>query len=168
MSGYTRLRGVREGRSRSSRKPHPPPDRTEPERGPDPLDDASHTCSPATRIDHSIAPCRNSAIAQGEHMTKRKKILVLAVALAAAAPLVTASAATGDPFTCRSSLVRTENFPLAPLNVEPVVANPNNDPCQSENVAVIDALNPLILPGSLGSVRALFTQTDATNGGFAQ
>lgn len=101
-------------------------------------------------------------------MITPKRILVVAVALTAAASFVTAHPATGDPFTCRGSLARTEGFPISALNQEPVVANPNNNPCQSENVAVIDALNPLVLPGGLGTVRALYAQTDANGGGFAQ
>ncbi len=71
----------------------------------------------------------------------------------------TSTATTGN-FTCRASLVRGEGL----IEIEPVVANPENDPCVAEDVALIDPLNPLTL-GSLGNVRALFAQTTVGPGG---
>lgn len=82
-----------------------------------------------------------------------------------AAPAV---GATGDRFSCRASLVRTEGFSISLLNLEPVVANPQNDPCASEDAALLDPLNPLTL-ASVAQVRALYAQTnDDTRGSEAR
>jgi hypothetical protein len=91
--------------------------------------------------------------------------LALAAASIAVAPAVAkpapSSTATATPptFSCRASLVRTENTPGGLLDTEPVVANPSDTNCQSEDAALVDVLNPLVIP-NLATVRALYTQTN--------
>jgi len=82
-----------------------------------------------------------------------------ALALGFAAVPAPAEAAAGDTFSCRASLVRTEGFAVPLLNQEPVVANSNNDPCVSEDAALLDPLNPLQV-GDVATVRALYAQTN--------
>jgi len=91
---------------------------------------------------------------------RRSHLVAYAAALASVASLCWAAspamaAGSGDRFTCRASLVRTEGL----LFLEPVVANPQNDPCVAEDNALLDPLNPLTV-GTLAQVRALYAQTN--------
>jgi hypothetical protein len=85
---------------------------------------------------------------------------IAALGLAAAAVAVAPAHAAGDTFSCRGSLARVEGTPGGLLDMEPVVANAPNDPCAAEDASLLDVLNPLSL-SSLGSVRALYAQTNA-------
>lgn len=84
--------------------------------------------------------------------------LVLAPAQAAPKPGATTTT-TPPTFSCRASLVRTEGTPGGLLDMEPVVANPTSPTCQSEDAALLDVLNPLVIP-NVATVRALYTQTN--------
>jgi hypothetical protein len=85
----------------------------------------------------------------------------LATAPAHAAPKSpTTTTATPPTFSCRASLLRTEGTPGGLLDAEPVVANPTSPTCSSEDAALIDPLNPLVIP-NLATVRLLYTQTNA-------
>ncbi len=79
----------------------------------------------------------------------------IAVAPAVAKPAPSGATASDATFSCRASLVRTENTPGGVLDVEPVVANPPNDPCVGEDAALVDALNPLVID-ALATVRAVY------------
>lgn len=56
-------------------------------------------------------------------------------------------------------MLRTEGFPAPVLNQEPVVANAQNDPCETASDALLDPLNPLTV-GSVATVHALFAHTE--------
>ncbi len=102
------------------------------------------------------------------HLSVAISALALLAGGLATAPAEAAPKSPGGPtttaapptFSCRASLVRTEGTPGGVLDLEPVVANPPNDPCVSEDAALLDPLNPLTIP-NLATVRALYTQTNA-------
>lgn len=79
-----------------------------------------------------------------------------------------ASAAPGDPFTCRASALRVD--PQGPIDalptIEPVVANEANEPCTTDNAGI---LNNQALPGGLGNASVLFARTtNSATGSTAQ
>jgi hypothetical protein len=107
-------------------------------------------------------------------LIKRLAIAVTSVALTIGPAGVyslqnAASAAPGDPFTCRASAVRVDPTLPAPLDglptVEPIVANNPNNPCKDQNSGV---LNDFALPGNLGNASVLFAQTSDDAGSQAQ
>ena len=88
--------------------------------------------------------------------TKRALIGLLTMAMLGTGFVGSAAAAAGDPaghFTCRASALRI----TAPVvgTLEPVTANPQNDPCESESN------NLLTLPTPLGTVSLLNAATEA-------
>ncbi|MDP9066776.1 MAG: hypothetical protein M3N53_00315 [Actinomycetota bacterium] len=113
-------------------------------------------------------------------MTKRLSIFLGVAALVAGLlPALPASAQTEPPppddsFTCRASVLRTEDFPVEPLNQELIVANEENDAgaaCRTETGG-LNQVVPLLpneapfngeafqIPvGNLGTLRVLFAET---------
>ena len=76
------------------------------------------------------------------HLAGKRAIAPLVVvALAVTGALGAApAAAQDDNFTCRASLIRTENFPVVgPVNpnIEPTVANAKNNPCETDTAGLL-------------------------------
>lgn len=91
----------------------------------------------------------------------RRKLRFLAISLGGAVlagGVVPAPSFAQNNFTCEASVVRVSGEgPLAALQIEPFVANPQNDPCRDASAGLIPNL---LLPGNLGSASVLFARTD--------
>ena len=75
----------------------------------------------------------------------------LVVITALSTPLATMRADAHPPnsFSCRASALRTEGFPVAVLNIEPVVANPQDGPCVTDMATALAAAAPPFVSASV-------------------
>lgn len=92
----------------------------------------------------------------------RKAVLTAGLAAVTVAGLPTGvNAEAIIAFSCRASVVRvTTEGPLAGINFEPIVANPQEDPCVADEAGI----GTVTLPAGLGEVSVLVAETQTTPG----